>query len=230
MKKLSLILLVIFSCAGVSFAQDKYQFGTREVRVPGPEGFANVMTRFPAVTARAVATEDPRNEVLAVFVPETFVPKLQESEEIDLGLYTKVSVSRAGRGAEITPDFYRTVVADIEKNLANYLDPDGEVVKNVEKNSTKGLSDLGNKTTVDMTSSKIFGTFDKTDRVFSSMILVGTEINGRKVSTLGTMSVVFVNHRLVYVYAYKMSPTENDVKEMNALTKKWTARIVAANK
>jgi hypothetical protein len=81
-----------------------------------------------------------------------------------------------------------------------------------------------------MTSSKIFGTFDKTDRVFSSMILVGTEINGRKVSTLGTMSVVFVNHRLVYVYAYKMSPTEGDVKEMNAFTKKWTARIVAANK
>lgn len=107
MQKIFLLLLVLFSSTVFLLAQDKYQFGTREVRVPGPEGFANVMTRFPRVTGRALATEDPGNEVLAVYVPETFVPRLQESEEIDLGLYTKVSVSRAGRASEITPEFYR---------------------------------------------------------------------------------------------------------------------------
>ena len=40
----------------------------------------------------------------------------------------------------------------------------------------------------------------------------------------------FIRLGFVVVYAYKMFPADNDVKELTAFTKKWTAKIIAANK
>jgi len=103
-------------------------------------------------------------------------------------------------------------------------------MKNVEKTAEKGLADIGSKTTVDLTATKNLGFFEKTPRLFSGMTVFTVEIYGRKVTTLATVSFLHVNQRLVAVYAYKMFPADNDVKELTAFTKKWTAKIIAANK
>src|SRR5688500_15842102 len=96
MKILLLSLCVLFIISSAAFPQTPtsavYQMGARQVTVPAADGFVEIKSQFPAVTARMRAAEDPGNDFLALHVPLKFVPKLKISEDIDLEFYTKTSV------------------------------------------------------------------------------------------------------------------------------------------
>jgi hypothetical protein len=232
MQKLPFLILLILVCAVFSSAQssDQYQFGNRQITIPAPDGFTNVYGRFPQVTKRFNATEDPGNNVLASHVPDYFVEKLEESENIDLDFYTKVSVSKSARSTPVTLEHYKAVVHDLEENFESYMNPDGELIKQVEKNSEKGLAGIGTKSRIDMTSTKSLGFFEKNEHVFSAMSVHSTNISGRMVKTLMTLSVMYVKQRLFYVYVYKMFPDDYAAKDLVTFTRRFTAGIVAANK
>ena len=232
MKCFSILVVLLLACAGPIAAQtsEKYQLGDRQVMIPAPDGFTNVFGRFAHVTARLTATESPGSELLAVHVPETFIPKLQVSEKIDLEFYAKVSVVKRLRALDVSDAFFKGVTADLEKNFNTYLYPNGSVVKGVEKNSEKGLASIGNETTVEMTGTKNLGFFEKTPQVFSVMMQFNLAMYGRRMTTLGTLSAIHVNGKLITVSAYKMNPADGDAKMLTEFAKKWTAKIVAANK
>ena len=233
---LTLLLCVLASTCLVTAqkadaSSDSYQMGSRSLRIPAPERFVEITSQFPFVSQRIRSTEDPKNETLAVHVPASFVPKLKMSEAIDLEFYTKISVNRQIKGIDVAPAEYAAVIATLEKQFGTYIDPKGSVMKNVESNSRKGLSDVyGEPTEVSINGVTNLGFFEKTRNVFSGMMLVNLEVGGRKMTTLGTFSVLHVNQRIVFVYVYKMSPTDSDTAMITDFTKKWTARIVAANK
>jgi hypothetical protein len=232
MKQIAYVLLMIFVCTLFSSAQtpNRYQFGDRTIFIPSPDGFANVIGRFPKVTARFNATEDPANIALASHVPESFLPDLEASESIDLEFYTKVSTSRRLRTIPVTLENYKAVVNDLEKNFDTYLDPDGDLIRKVETNSEKGLAGIGTKATIRTTSTKNLGFFEKNERVFSAMSEYSANVSGRMVTTLGTLSVVRVKDRLLFVYVYRMFPDEYAAKDLVTFTRTYTAKILAANK
>lgn len=229
---LPLVLTTAFPFTLLAQAQsDTYEFGSRKVNIPPPDGFVNATSQFPHVTARMRATEDPGNDLLALTVPEHFVPKLKISEDIDLEFYAKISVPKRARAIDITQADFAAVIANLENNFGAYIEPNGPLMTNVEKNSGKGLTELlGKETSVSINETKYLGVIEKSDGVFSGMLLMSFEIYGRKMSTLGTLSIVRVNQRLVFAYAYRLSPSGNSVSELTQLTKKWTAKIIAANK
>jgi hypothetical protein len=230
MKTLLLVLLLATTLVAQT-SSDSYQLGNRKVRIPAPEGFVDITTTLDDIASRMRATEDPGNDFLATHVPESFIPKLKVSQNIDLGFYTKVSVSKRARSVDMTPELFASVVAEGEKNAGAYMDPNGPLMKNAAKNSGRGLSDLlGTETTVAVTGSKSLGYFEKTDKVFSELVAVNIEIQGRKLSILFSSSFVNVNQRLIFVYVYKMEPKAEDVGIVRDFTKTWTAKIVAANK
>ena len=232
------ILLLLLMMMPAVFAQgvaistsDVYQMGDRRVRVPAPDGFTEISSQFDTITGRMRATEDPANDLLALHVPESFVAKLRISEEIDLEFYTKVSVNRQTRAMDISPELNASVVADLEKNFGAYLDPNGAVMKGVERNSAKGLTKfLGDETSVSINSTKYLGFIQKTDKVFSGVLLISFEVYGRKLTTLATVSLLHLNRRLVFLNVYKLAPKTSDVASLSDFTKKWTAKIVDANK
>ena len=232
MKKLAFLPLLILACTLFSSAQtpDRYQFGDRVIFIPAPDGFANVIGRFPKVTARFRATEDPGNVALASHVPESFIPDLEVSENIDLEFYTKVSTSKNLRSALVSLESYKAVVRDLEKNFDTYIDPEGDLIKKVETNSEKGLAGMGTKATIRTTSTQNLGFFEKNERVFSAMSAYTANISGRMVTTLATLSVVRVKDRLLFVYVYRMFPDEYATKDLVTFTRKYTAKIIAANR
>ena len=232
---LALLFLALVSTSFVTAqkpdaSSDSYEMGSRTLRLPGPERFVEISSQFPFVSQRLRSTEDPKNEALAIHVPESFVPKLKISEAIDLEFYTKISVNRQIKSIDVAPSDYAAVIATLEKQCGTYIDPKGSVMQNVESNSRKGLSDVYSEPTqVSINGVTNLGFFEKTRNVFSGMMLVNLEVGGRKMTTLGTFSVLHVNQRIVFVYVYKMRPTDSDTAMITDFTKKWTARIVAAN-
>ena len=205
--------------------------GGRQVRIPVPDGFANVTSKFTTVAARMRATEDPGVELLGVAVPDTFIPKLEISQMIDLEFYAKLSVNKNLRSMDITPGMYATLVSSVEKTLGESMNPGSSLLERVEKNSEKGLTEvLGEKPDLNFAGMKYLGFTEKSERVFTGMMLANVELNTRKLKILGTLSIIHVRQRVITVAVYRMAPTENSVKELTDFTKKWTAKIVAANK
>ena len=237
MKTLFFTLAIIAAVPLAIFSQDPpappyiYQLGNRKLWIPYPDGYTDITSKFTHVTARMRATEAPGTDLVALHVPETFVPKLRASEDIDLQFYTKVSINQRVKNTDISPEFFAAAVADLEKNFGTYIDPNGPLVQSSEKRAGQGLTDLlGNETTVNVSGIKNLGFIEKSDKVFTGLMLINLEVYGRQITTLGTFSLLHINQRAVVVAAYRMAPTANSIRELTDFTKKWTAKIVAANK
>ena len=206
-----------------------FQLGARTVKIPPPEGFTNVFS--DRVAGRFTAIEDSANEALSVHVPDGMVARLKASPDMDLTLYSKVSVFKALKTVDTTPEMFAELATSVEKSVGDYLDPNGATVKRAKENSETGLSEyLGTKTKVELTGPKNLGFFDKQSNVLSDLILMNVDISGTKYTILFTVSYLNVNSRLIYVYTYKVLTGANDDEMLRALTKKWTTAILAANK
>jgi hypothetical protein len=239
MTKRFLILSVALLFAVNSFSQqasvessvETFQFGARPVKIPAPEGFAQIRTKFPTIMARLAATEDPAQELLTSHIAKALFPKYEANQEQDLDVYTKVAVNKAIKNMDITAEFFTQVRNAMEQQIDSLLAPNSKMLKSVEGNIGKGLSELwGTDTSVKVNEPRNLGFFDKSETTMSSLIFINFDMNGRKFSTLGTISMVRVNQRLVSVYAYKMHPKSEDVDWLRNFAKTWTAAIVAANK
>jgi len=222
-----LILLVV----GATAAQyDAYDVGGRKVKIPTPEGFSDGL-RFERYAALISATEYPDLETLASHVFDVTAQKLEKGASPPLEFYTKVSVDKRFKTTDQTPELFTATVATLEKNFDTYIDPNGPIVKSMVKGVDKGLtSDAGREAKFDISQPQRLGYFEKSERVFSAMMMNQVKAFGRQKTMLVSISLINVNRRLLYVYVYKVYSSEADIQLVTDTTKKWTSAIVAANK
>src|SRR4030095_6263184 len=100
---------LLFACTVSESAQnrsDKFQLGSRTVRIPAPEGFTDVLLRFERVAGRLMATEDPGNEPLATHLPSSVIPQFEANQDHALEFYTKVSISKRARTVDLTQEAF----------------------------------------------------------------------------------------------------------------------------
>lgn len=238
MKNLFLLLACAFVFASTAFAQktaqraaDTFQLGSRTVRIPAPEGFTEIFSRFDRIAARLIATEDPGNEVLTSHLPRSVIPQIEANQDRDLEFYTKVSVSKRAKTSDQTPAMFTELKTSVEKEIDALTDPNSPLLRRAEGNAGKNLTELlGSETTVKFNQPVNLGVFDNGEKVISSMMLMNIQLNDKKFSVLGTTSFVNINHRLVFIYTYKMNPAKEDIEMLRNFAKKWTAAIIAANK
>jgi len=213
-------------------ATDVYKLGSRAVRVPPPVTFVEIGKTFDRVAARMGVSKDSKGSgVLAVFVPETFLPRLRVSQDIDLEFYCQLSVSSAAINVDVTKPMFAAVVAEAQKTFSTFMDPSGPFMKRVERNVDKDLREvMGTDPKADITGTSNLGYFEKSPNVFSYMVLATLDMYGRKITTLGAFSEVLAGKRLISVYSYKMFPKTADIAMLKDFQKAWTTAIVAANK
>ena len=234
-----LLLLILVSAAFVS-AQDQqkerrsndvYTVGGREVRIPSPEGFTDAFARLEKYASLISSTESPSLEVVASHVENSVAKRIEKGGSPELDLYTKVSVDKQLKVVDQTPELFAATVAALEKNFDTYLDPSLPLMKSVIKNTDQGLTtEYGRDAKLDLKKPRRLGIFEKKADVFSALMITDVQAFGRKKTMLTALSLVNVNRRLLYVYAYKVFSSESDIHALTDFTKKWTAAILAANK
>jgi hypothetical protein len=211
-------------------AADNYQFGTARIRIPAPDAFFDVFPRFTAVRDRFIATENPGLTSLAVHVPDLMAAELNKSQDIGLSFYTKVSVSKGLRTTNVTSAQFRTFIATLEEQFDASFDVNAPVIRNSVEKSRKALNkQYGNETDLDISATKNLGFFQNTANVFSGAVLITVEAYGSTIPMVGSLSLIHVKNRIVYVYVYRSLKDEQDPVILRDFTKKWTAAIIAAN-
>lgn len=239
MKALPFIALVVLTYTAGASAQtspesaspsDSFEIGSRTIRVPAPEGFTKIGRRHGRILSVQEASEPAKNEIIAIHLPTDQLSRSKRNPDWQPEFFTKVSASRIGRDEDITPESFLAVGAYIEKEFAKMTDPRGRSVLAEQHYASKNLTELLERTTkVQRDQPVSLGVFDRSDRVHSTLALMSLSANNRSYKFLGSVSFVYVNMRLLYVYVYKSDPVEEDLAMIRDFTRNWTASIVAAN-
>lgn len=239
MNTLLLLAAVAFACAASVFGQsggevpsssDVFEIGGRTVRIPPPQGFTKIGLRYGHILSVQEAAEPAENEIFAIHLPTNELSKYLTDYDRAPDFYTKVVVSRIGRNENITPAAFSAMTIYIEREFAKMTDSDSKEMRSGERYVSKNLTSLLERTTKLKFNQPVnLGVFEKDDRVHSTLTLLSLSANKKPYRFLGTVSFVYVNLRLVYLYAYKMNPVDADMEMLRDFTRKWTASIIASN-
>lgn len=239
MKDFFVVAVVAVSCAATALSQsgvensppsDVFEIGTRKVRIPAPEGFTKIGLRHGRMLSVQQAAEPAQNEILAVHLPVEEPPNYSADFDRQPDFFTKVSVSRVGRNENVTAAGFEALASYIEQEFSRMTDPDDKKVIAGQQYVSKNMSDLlDSKTKIKWDRPINLGVFEKNAKVHSTLALLSLSANKTPYRFLGTISFVYVNMRLIYVYAYKSDPVEEDLEMLRVFTRKWTASIIAAN-
>ena len=212
-------------------ASDVIMFGDKQIRVPVPAGYTAISGTFKKATQRIRDGNGPLTELLEAYVPLTFVPELRKSEDITIGSYALVEVGNDDREKDFSQADYDAQVAVVKDNFNEFIDPNGPVMKALAEEVDKKLAArTGIETDAKFTGSRSLGFFEKSDKVFSGMLYTEADVRGHPLTTLMTVSMLYVNHRMVLTYFFKLFPAGKDFASLPELAKKWNAAILAANK
>ena len=232
-----LLLLIVLVCGCMPLAAqtatvpDTFQLGTRQVRVPPPEGFIDTATKFDRVVQRIAIAEDPANETMASYVPDSMVTKLTESQSIGLPLFAKFSVSRRVKSVDCSAEFFAAVVASVKSTIPQLLDSDSKFAKNVTANMNKAIEELSGKNAdAKFSGQKNLGYFQENDHLFSFLMAMNLDLEGKSIPFVASGSIVRAHERLIILYVFKAVSAAEDAGTVVDITKKWTAAVVAANK
>lgn len=204
------------------------ELGGRTVRIPAPDRFTDSLLHFPRVASRLIAAESPMNEVLAVHVTDDIVSVLKDGQDPDLPFYTKVSVLKEFKSTDVEAADFQSLAADFEKLSPGALQ---SVVKSVEQGAGERLTNhWGTDSALRIGETRMLGYFDKQPQAISSMFVMNAEMFDRKLLILGSMSLVHVNKRVLFLYVFLVPNGTDDQNLVTGLTRSWTAKTIAANK
>ena len=209
---------------------DSFEIGSRTIRLPPPSGFTKIGRQHRRILSVQEASEPAKSEIAAVHLPTDQLSNYKTNSYKQPDFFTKVSISRIGRDEDITAESFLAAGAFIENEFSRLTDPRGRSVLAEQFYVSKNLSELlNNRTVVKWDQPVNLGVFTKSDRVHSTLTLISLSANTTHFKFLGTVSLVNVNMRLLYVYVYKSNPVEEDLEMIREFTRKWTASIVEAN-
>jgi hypothetical protein len=241
MKSLFALICCILMLASSSLSQKAvspeskpsgvYKLGAQTVLIPAPDDFSDTMISHPKISGLITATESPSNETLAVHVANDLLSRMKKDDLPDLPFYTKVSVSRQLRELELNEKDFQTVVAGVKSAAPDILDENGPLFKKNQDGTREGLKKhLGYDTDFTMSEPKMIGYFDDKPNIFSALIIMNVSTGKEKTPLACSMSLVLINKKVVFLYAYRVVSSDHDLTIIRDFTKAWTAKTAAANK
>ena len=209
-------------------AADLYDLGGRSIRIPAPDNFTDTVPTFPRIAARLIASENPMNEVLAVHVINDVLPQIRAGAEPDLPFCTKVSVWKELKSADVSAAEFALLAAQFESQVPGALKTEMPVS---EKGVRERLKEhWGTETNLKVGETRMLGHFDKQAQAISSLFLVNLEMFNRKMLVIGSMSLVHVKGRVIFLYVFRFPESGDDPSLVTDFTKAWTAKLIAANR
>lgn len=205
-----------------------FDLGGKLVKIPAPANFAETMSRYPQIAGRLIASESPLNDVLAAHIDAATLPMLNDGGEPDIPYYTKVSVPKHLRSADVSLADFRALAAELKRQPPLALQA---TLKKDESEADARLSGFwGMAANMKVGETRTIGHFNEQDRVISSLFVTNSEAFGRRFAIIGSMSLVLVNDRLIFLYVFRTTTDPRDQEDVIGLTKSWTARTIEANR
>lgn len=211
-----------------------FQLGDQLIVIPAPEGFEDAASQFAELKAQFTATEDPGNDMLAIYLPQSDCERFRLGEVGPAKFYTKVSIRKAARERDMSAADFASIPNEFRKSGAAELDVNGARMKAAVERLENSLNEqTPGKATIALSQPVNLGEFDNRANVYGVALLVTMKVSvagqERVVPLVGGISFVRVKQRLLYVYTYRRYESKNDIEILRDFAKEWVTNILAAN-
>lgn len=246
---LFLAATIIFCVTVISSAQaqktrsSSVTLGDKVIVIPDPEGFEEASSQFELAKQALAGIETGGADNLLHHMTTRDCERMRTGSRPEMSYYTKVSVDKGRRESIATNEDLARLVAEIRKNGAVLLDPDGPMMKSLMVKLSRQISEAkSQQIAYEINDSRYLGEFDVRAEVYSGMVffLITKDVKGTKSTraTVGSMTLLKVRSRIINIGVYRnlSSPeaVENELKptivEVKQFTTKWVNEILAANR
>ena len=226
-------IIILLLTVRVSSASE-ITVGTRQIVLPGREGFAEISEIFPDVFVFFEDITPPGNNLRAVLVTEADAATLSESRRPGYGRYFLVQTNESLENTDVSAgDFAQIKEASrsaLEKIFAEQKPRIDEISENLSEHLSKNL-DAAVKMKIGETIPIVSNSESDRHFTFSSLTKQSVSAGGKETEFLVvcTGSIVLLKERLVYLYAYSMYDTIDDLRWTQSEIEKWTAETIEEN-
>jgi hypothetical protein len=196
--------------AGQAPRSQAFVLGAATVVVPPPDGFEDILG-LPGVPERFPGLDG--TETLAVHLPVEVARRYQPEQ--DLTFYTRAAVLAEAK----TEDVSIAVLDGIAKRFASGEVPDQK----------KKLAEYAERSGILITEPVNLGLFDRTPQSFSGLIITTVGSAEQSDYYLLASSMVLVKARAIHLFAIRRLESEADRPLLEAFTRAWVRRVIAAN-
>lgn len=167
------------------------------------------------------------NRLVAAFLLPEDLKAIQNGPAI-LSRYALVEVPRGAEFANITPEIFKQIAANVGQEFGASLDA---TVKDQQDEINRRLKALGaSSTTLTLDKPMMFGSFFSKPDAFGFGGIMPIELNGRKNKVVMVVSVVRIQDRVLSLYLYNSYVDLESVNWARTTSEKWADAILAANK
>jgi len=205
-----------------------HDLGGKRLKIPAPDNFTESMLRYPQIAGRLLASETPLNEILAAHIDNSVLPLLKDGGEPDIPFYTKASVPKHLKATDVSSEDFRTLAGELKRQSPFAVQA---TLKKEETEIDARVSEFwGMAANIKVGETRTVGHFNEQERAISSLFVTHSEAFGRRFLIVGTMSLVHINERLLFLYVFRTTTDAEDHKAVVDLTKTWITRTLQANR
>ncbi len=213
---------------------DIYQIGDQKIVIPPPANFVEAASQFPSVKNAFTATEAAGNDMLAVHISLADAELLKKGESKQPDVYTKVSVLKRLRDANITAADFAGFVKVFKQQFPAAINPNSREMKTaLEKASKYSTEQSGAETVFSLSQPINLGEIVNSPNAFGTVLLMEIKVAAEGKETVAAAVVgataVRTRGKMLFVYTYRNYKNAKDIEELKSFSKNWLNQIALAN-
>lgn len=229
MKHILSIIPLLF-LAGSGYADTFYVGGT-QLDIPSPQGYSRVTQQMDAVYRIGQQMEDPRNDLLAYYIPDSDVPAAMSGVFPPFKRYYLLKVNKRIKEMVVgSKDFaeLKTLTTRQNKEIFKALESQ---IPGLTENMSKGLStEFDVNVTLQVSQILPLDPHYETDNSFAYSMYMHLEVSveGAKEDVPLAVTATFVNlaGKILFLYCYA---PQNDLEWTRDASKAWAGSVMASN-
>ena len=209
--------------------------GDTPIAISAPAGFADPSGASPEMRTVAETLTPPDNRLLALFVPEADIKRAASGQSPELTRYFMVQTSRKAESAKVS-------ARDFEQFRTTFTQQQHDAIKSanddLQKNLDVASKELGRKfqdseLAIKAGEIKPLGMFDAGGSSFGMTALTNYSgmVDGKKNDVVLAMAttIALVKGKIVFLYAYSVYKSNDDVDWTIAQSRLWLSSISSLN-
>jgi hypothetical protein len=224
----------LLACFGADGPPTIVKIGSSRVRLVPPEGYIDCSGENDPVRNFAENFCPPANRLLGVFGSEEFRRSALAGEAPPMFDYALVEVSRGLIWRDATTADFAEASNSLkreQKTLFCRAEPELKAAINRLNRSLQEAT--GENVSLNLGQPVSLGVFDESSRHISILMLMRMQLNSRGKSdsskVAATISLIHVNGKVIFAYAYRAYTGEPSVTKLKAFTTDWITKLAKAN-
>lgn len=211
---------------------DRYNIGGQEISIPSPDRYVRATQEMDGVYRLQNATQDPYNDLLAFYIPQSEVKMAMQGEipTSAKGFYLKVM--KVLKSPSLSPQDFAMLKKEIKTQNKEILNSNNSKLQEIVRENGESMGkELGVDLALNVSEVIPLDSHYESENIFSYSIYLVTEISAmgeqEEYVTAATLTLANLSGKVVSFYSYG---EQADLEWTRKASRAWAEKAIANNR